>query len=57
LYLILLFAEGLQFKGEEADLILSDHAVKRNIKLLSSSSTAAMMPPQQSATGSDMFFR
>jgi hypothetical protein len=49
--------EGLQFKEEEADLILSDYAAKRNITLLSPSTTAPMMPQQPPAAGGDMFFR
>jgi hypothetical protein len=49
--------EGLQFKEEEADLILSDYAAKRNITLLSPPSATAMMPQQPPAAGGDMFFR
>jgi hypothetical protein len=46
----------LQSKEEEADLILSDYAAQRNIKLLSPSSTAATMPQQPPAASGDMFF-
>ena len=51
------FADGPQFKEEDADAILSDYAAQRNIKLLSPSSVTAQMPQQPPVPNSDMFFR